>query len=248
MDLKILRDKIVFIQYVHVRFLVQNPKLKPLTQLFGTKRNEEYPSLHNTKKKTNKNPSSNTNSNHFSSPTMAPKPSRNSLSPKAPSFLSQTQTHKKIHPFYIQLKLQTQQAPQPPKSQKQSQNIESSFLSIIEPKNQAKVPPFCHFPTTTTHNSSSDKNNHNKHIQQQPTRIKETERQREKGEAVSKGKASSEMESSSKQKDKMGTIYFLVHFHAMLLLLEYMLTCLQQLKCTYEHQTHGNIYSCSHTQ
>ena len=68
-----------------------------------------------TLKKTNKNPSSNTNNNHFNSPTMAPKPSRNSLSPKAPSFLSQTQTHRKIHPFYIKLKLRTQQAPQPPK-------------------------------------------------------------------------------------------------------------------------------------
>ena len=134
-----------------------------------------------TLKKTNKNPSSNTNNNHFNSHTMAPKPSRNSLSPKAASFLSQTQTRRKIHPFYIKLKLQTQKAPKPPKPQKQSQNIESSFLSTIKPKNPANVLPLCHFPTTTTYNSSSDKNNHNKHIQQQPTRIKETKRQREKG-------------------------------------------------------------------
>ena len=59
-------------------------------------------------------------------------------------------------------------------------------------------------------------------------------------------KASNGKGSKSKWQTKMGSTYFLFHFHAMLLFLEYMLTCLQQLKCTHEH-TWLHLFLFSHT-
>ena len=129
---------------------------------------------------------------------MAPKSSKNSLSPKAPSFLSQTQTHRKIHPFYIKLKLQTQQAPRPPKPQNQSQNIESSFFSTIKPKTQQRSLLFAISqqlqPTTAVVTRTTTTSTYNSN-QQESMKHRDKERREE---AVSKGKASSEKESNSK--------------------------------------------------
>jgi len=142
-----------------------------------------------TLKKTNKNSSSNTSSSYFSSPTIAPKPSRNSLSPKAPSFLSETQIHRpQKNPSFSH---QTETTNTTSSSTSKTPKTEPKHRKLLPLNHRAKKPSKgpSFFPFPNNYKNSSDKNNHNKHIQQQPTRIKEIERQREKGGSSVKGKS-----------------------------------------------------------